>query len=282
MATVIFHYTELSLFLRDAWLNKKKHNASFTLRAWARALGMASHAPLQLALEGKRGIPSRYIPKLIKSLELKGAERSYFQTLTDLSRAKSPQERAFHFERLEELSPRGLPGREELTELRFLSNPLDAVVAEMTALRGFKATAEWIQQRLRISATREQISESLARLKKLQVLRISPEGLCLEKSSRHFTTPPDFRHAAIQAFHREGMKISSEALAEVPIEEREYGAYALPVRTRDIPELKAHLRRAIADVIARFEAETHNAQGAEVHLLSLQFCPVTREKTKNP
>lgn len=87
----IYTYTEPEVYLKDMLLMKKRKNPQFSLRAWARLLGMKTHTPLQLMLASKRPIPKKYIPLFGKSLMLSLDEVEYLELMIDYQRAKNPR-----------------------------------------------------------------------------------------------------------------------------------------------------------------------------------------------
>lgn len=87
----IYTYTEPEIYLKDMLYMKKRKNPQFSLRAWARLLGMKTHTPLQLMLASKRPIPKKYIPLFGKSLTLSLDEIEYLEMMIDHQRAKNPK-----------------------------------------------------------------------------------------------------------------------------------------------------------------------------------------------
>lgn len=87
----IYTYTEPEVYLKDMLYMKKRKNPQFSLRAWARLLGMKTHTPLQLMLASKRPIPKKYIPLFGKSLTLSLDEIEYLELMIDHQRAKNPK-----------------------------------------------------------------------------------------------------------------------------------------------------------------------------------------------
>lgn len=85
----IYTYTKPEVYLKDMLAAKKQKNPQFSLRAWARLLGMKTHTPLQLMLASKRPIPKKYIPLFGKSLTLSEEEVIYLEAMIDHQRART-------------------------------------------------------------------------------------------------------------------------------------------------------------------------------------------------
>lgn len=85
----IYTYNRPETYLKDMLASKKERNPQFSLRAWARLLGMKTHTPLQLMLASKRPIPKKYIPLFGKSLNLNDEEVVYLEAMIDNQRART-------------------------------------------------------------------------------------------------------------------------------------------------------------------------------------------------
>ena len=89
----IFEFNSSSLFLRSVWERKRVFNKSFTLRAWAKQLGISSYGTLHQIIKGMRPFPKKYAMALGESLGLDAKEILYFETLIDYEKAKSLKEK---------------------------------------------------------------------------------------------------------------------------------------------------------------------------------------------
>jgi uncharacterized protein (TIGR02147 family) len=99
----IYTYTEPEIYLKDMLQMKKRKNPQFSLRAWARLLGMKTHTPLQLMLASKRPIPKKYIPLFGKSLTLALDEIEYLEIMIDHQRAKNPKVKEIAYKKMMEV-----------------------------------------------------------------------------------------------------------------------------------------------------------------------------------
>ncbi|MBC76308.1 MAG: hypothetical protein CME64_09860 [Halobacteriovoraceae bacterium] len=97
----IYTYTRPELYLKDMLAAKKEKNPQFSLRAWARLLGMKTHTPLQLMLASKRPIPKKYIPLFGKSLNLSDEEIVYLEIMIDHQRARNEEQKKKCFDRMQ-------------------------------------------------------------------------------------------------------------------------------------------------------------------------------------
>ncbi|MEX0798144.1 MAG: TIGR02147 family protein [Bacteriovoracaceae bacterium] len=133
----IYTYTQPEIYLKDMLSAKKQKNPQFSLRAWARLLGMKTHTPLQLMLASKRPIPKKYIPLFGKSLSLSEEEVGFLEVMIDHQRARNPIEKNLQLNKMnaikrEKLGAAGFPNK-PATAKEEASNE-DAAKEEMAAL----------------------------------------------------------------------------------------------------------------------------------------------------
>ncbi len=129
----IYKYTKPSSYLQDIWEAKREKNPSFTIRAWAKQLGLKSHNPLYEVIRGKRKLPKNYIPQLIETLKLDPQESLYLEAMIDLEKAKKIEEKELYIARLQEMAPRSQIMMVEVENFRMLEDPLHMIIRNYSA-----------------------------------------------------------------------------------------------------------------------------------------------------
>jgi uncharacterized protein (TIGR02147 family) len=74
----IYEYLNPLDFLRDHLKERQDRNPRFSLRAWAKLMGLEGHTPVHQILAGKRAIPKKYLPQIVAALNLNCHEAMYF------------------------------------------------------------------------------------------------------------------------------------------------------------------------------------------------------------
>jgi uncharacterized protein (TIGR02147 family) len=271
----VFEYSNAAAFLRDTWEEKKRRNPAFTLRAWAKHLGMESHGPLHLILSGQRALPKKHVPLFIENLGLTPREGLYFETLVDLHRARSHEQKEFYLNRLTELSNRGEVRMFEVESFKYLANPIHTLILEMTALRGFRFDPKWIQKRLKIVATEKDVESAIERLIALGLLSEGKDGV-LAKTNHHLSTRPDISDRGIREYHRNISQVAQAALDQQSLAEREFGSYSFNLKRSALPLAKGAIREFFKDFFARFEAAA--GEGEETYQINVQLFGMTEDK----
>ncbi len=269
----IYKYTEFHIFLTDAWKEKRSRNRAFSMTAWARQLGLENSSPLSLAFKGKRALPKKYLPQIIKTLGLDMNQASYLEALLDLSRAHTPEQKLLYLNRLKELAPGEAFNAKIVDEFKYLSDPLHGAIIEMTDLKTFKNDPEWIQARLQTPASLQEISETLERLVSLNLLRMDELGK-LVKTHKHLTTEQDVADLGTQNYHKAVSDLAGKAVFEQDVSEREFDSYSFNLNKEKLKTAKARMRQFVNDFLKECEAQP--GDGDETFQLNLQLFKLTK------
>lgn len=278
MSTIsIFDYENPALFLRDSWNKKRIFNKNFSLRAWASQLGISSHGTFYHIVQGKRPLPKKYVKPVSQSLGLGAKESMYLETLVDLSKAKTMEHKAYYKDRLQELAPGEKLSFYEIETFQFLKNPLNGAIIELTNLTGFNSDPVWIQKRLTIKASLNEIQSSIKLLIELDLLKIEEGGL-LKRSNALIHTKQDIKNEALQEYHKNVLKMGSDQISIQDISKREFNATAIGIKNEDIPRAKEKIRDFLSDFIKEFE--TSEGQADEIYQLGIQYFGLTNKENK--
>ena len=164
-------FLETNKLLSEKFNEKKLRNPSFSIRSWASQMGLSSHGGLQQILAGKRTVPKKYIPGIIKTLSLNTGEAMYFETLIDFEKAKNPEEKEIYYKRLNHLRPNKREVQVlEIENFKYFQNPLHSIIRTMIERSDFENNPEWIKKKLRIKTTKREVEEVLERLIRLDLI----------------------------------------------------------------------------------------------------------------
>lgn len=271
----IFQYTDPCLFLRDSYEEIKRRNSQFSIRSWARMMGLNHHNPLFEMMGGKRKIARSMIPYLSKSLKLGRSEALYFYELVNLQRAKSFDERELVLEKLSRLSQQKKLSITEMDTFKCLRDPLHIIVAELTRLPDFQEDPTWIKERLSFRVSNSAIASSLRRLLKTGLLIRDEDGR-LKKTSEHLYSKSDVVDLGLQSYHLGVMNLGEHALKTQDILEREYNALCLTIDRKNLTSIKKYLRQFIHEFVGHFESTEED--GTDLYQLNTQFFNLTKNK----
>lgn len=269
----IYKYTEFHKFLTDAWRDKRSRNSAFSMTAWAHQMGLENSSPLSLAFKGKRALPKKYLPQIIRTLDLDPSQAQYLEALLDLSRAKTPEQKLLYLERLRQLSPTADLGGQVVEEFKYLSDPMHGAIIEMTDLKDFHESPEWIQARLHFTLTVSEIRETIERLLQLNLLKRDEQGR-LTKSHGHLTTPQDVADLGTQTYHKAVSQMAGEAVFSQDVVGREFNSYSFNLKRDKLIKAKKAMRAFINDFLTEYEAKP--GEGDETYQLNLQLFKLSK------
>ncbi len=273
--TDTYMYLETNKLLNERFKEKQGKNPSFSIRSWANQMGLASHGGLQQILSGKRTVPKKYIPQIIKSLNFNTGEAMYFETLVDFEKAKTPEEKDLYYQRLNHLRPNKKEVQVvEIENFRYFQNPLHSIVRTMIDRDDFENNPEWIRKNVRVKTTQREIKEIIERLIVLGF--VSEKDGVLEKVHKHIKNKVDVSSKAVETYHQLMSMMASEEVKKQSVDEREYNSFCLNLKRGQLKNAKRKMRDFIDEFIAEFEAPSKKSD--ETYQLNVQLFSLTKNK----
>ncbi len=271
----IFGYTDYRAYLRDFYAFRKDGTHGYSFRSFSKAAGFSSPNILKLVIDGERNISADAIVKFLKALGLKGAMAEYFTALVKMNQAKSDREKETHFATLQKLTPQAKRRDLNAESLKYVSNWLYPVIREMVGLVEFRDDPYWISRRINGRATVVEIGQALQFLLK--------EGF-IEKVDGRFVardnmvlSSDEVRSLAIRNYHRQMLEQAKEALENLPLEEREYGALTFVLPEAALAELKYKMKMFRSE-LHKWAMQVSEEQGGELVVqVNAQMYPHTKK-----
>jgi uncharacterized protein (TIGR02147 family) len=248
---------------------RKKVNPSYSLRAYARDLGIAA-PQLSSVIKGTKGISPESAKNLAKKLDLSEEEAEVFQhsALALHSREKSKREKSQDvlnkliegkkFQTLKE------PSFSLINEWFYLS------LLQMFELKDFKPNSSWMSDRLGI--TKQEVDTALVVLEKTKLLK-KIDGFY--KPTQEFIKTEDIPSRTIRFHLQQMLNKASKALDTQSIDERDFSSTVFSIDAKQIGEFKKKLR-AFREQFCQDASLTRNK--TEIYNLSIQFFRVTKLK----
>jgi len=234
--------------------NRKTRNASYSLRAFARDLGV-SPAALSQYLSRKRELSNKNRRLIAEKLNLSPLEQ---EALIATAQTR----------------PGVQDHRLQISEdtFKLISDWVSVAILSLARLRENQAKATWVSKRLGI--TESQAKDALQRLMRAELIEVKAGRL--QRTGKVFTTTSDVPSQAIRKFHLSVLHKAQEALLDLPVDTRDITVMTMPADPAKLQEAKKILertRRRIADLLTTDEA-------SEVYVLSMQLFPVSKPRAK--
>lgn len=241
----------------EEFRQRKLHNSLYSLRAFARDLGIGKSSLCDFFVE-KRLLSKKNVQKVAKKLGL-----TPLQVKTINGAEPDPA--------AAEKNNKQLVLEEDL--FRLIADWYYLAILNLAKIPSHSAKPAWIARRLGINL--EDAEEAVSRLARLGLLSL--EKGKLKRTALPLSTSRDIPSEAIRKHHRHQLRLALESLQEDSLEEREFGAVTMAINLRHLQKAKEFLHRTkkrLSSVLEKDEPE-------EVYIFSFQLFPVKNRKRED-
>jgi uncharacterized protein (TIGR02147 family) len=247
--------------LREEFARRQRANTSYSLRAFAKQLGMQAPT-LSAVLAGKRPLSMAAAETLPEKLSFSPAEKKRF--LNSVYYRKAPPAVVHSIE--ESSAAKTL--REEL-HFKIIAEWEHYAVLTLVETRGFRAEKGWIAKRLRISDARAQTA--LDRLKEAGLISVDSIGRTRLHQVNVMTTSEETASVALRQSHREALTMGIEKLESLPIELRDFSSMTIAVSMDKLKDAKKLIRNFQEQISKLLE----DGKRTEVYQICVQLYPLS-------
>jgi uncharacterized protein (TIGR02147 family) len=256
-------------FLLEEFKSRRSRNPHYSLRAYARDLGMPA-SKLSQNLRGLCGISVAKAETIAVRLQMRDDERQLFLALVESQHARSRVARQQAQVALQKIRD------EKLTEMclekfSVVRDWYHMAILEMTDIRGFKADPEWIAQRLGLST--DVVKEAVARLQQLELLKI--EDGVWSQTGQDLKLSSSAPSRTIREHHKQIITKAIVAIDQVQMDRREYSTQTVAIDAGAVPEIKQLIQEFQHKVCKLSKRGNMNS----VYVLSVQLFPLVEEAT---
>ena len=262
---MIYEFEHLHEYLRAELVKRMSKNASYSLRAYARDLGVpAPH--LSEFLNRKRRFGKVRAVNAARALKLEDREAEYFYTLAELEEVSETSAEALVRTRLNTLRPKERQ-RFSLSSDTFdvLSDWKHFAFLERIGIRDLQANSESLASDFDCSVVEAQ--SVLDRLSRLGLARLNEQGFWEKVSADLHFEDFEINHA-LRKFHRETLQLALKALELQSPEERDSASLTLAFSRQKLEKVRELFSHWIEALNRESENENPNA---DVYHLNLQF-----------
>lgn len=272
MQISIYQYSDPRQFLLDLLSEKQRDEPTYSVRRWAKDMGMKSHSLLVMLLQGKRPLRAQHCDFLQNGIELNTNELTYFQTLIHLQNAKTIQEQKTISTFLDEMHPGEYFQSKEVSEFLAISDWRCMALLAMTELKGFRGSEKEIYEHFDKKVPITKIRSILGHLLELKLIKRHADNT-LKATYNRITTKNDISNEGAKEYHRQVIDLAKNAIDKQSPKDREFQSFALSVADDKIDLAK--------DMIRKFRSKLSKAvsgDGDQVYQTNIQFFQLT----KNP
>ena len=265
--------TDYRQVLKSAYSRRREKNASYSLRSYARDLGVSS-SMLSEVLSGKKKLSRKTALKINKSLKLSSHDSKLFLLSVDLETPGFSQTRESVESKISEQSSFGKSISLNEERFAFISDFRHLVLLSMIGLPSFKNNLSWIAGKLGVF--QHQVTALLNGLKKLKIVE-SIAGGKIQINHQYIFSSDGSSGKAIREFHRATLQHTAQALDQVPIEERDFYTSIFAIDEADFSEIQKEVREFQQRIYLKFSKKpTAN----RVYAIQNQIIPYSKRTTE--
>lgn len=266
----VYDYSDPKEYLSAVLAKKKEINPHFSLRAWAKHLGLANHSLLSMVLNGNRRLKSKMAVKIATALKLPEKDAKYFDLLVLYTNASSNDERDLYSSMLAQLHPAQKFHELKSDTFKVVNDWRHFLIPLLFGLQGFKPSLTWISNRIGKRMTPDQVNDAIQRLLRVGLLRQDEEGKISYDGNIRFSQD-DVPNETVRKCQAQILDEAKKALEKQSPLEREFQFFTFTMEKSRVQEAK----KAIRDFKEHFAAKFAKDAGDEVFELGIQFFRLT-------
>lgn len=255
--------------LTEEFERRKQLNTSYSMRAYARDLGMSAPR-LSQVMSKKTGISVEAAEALAQKLKLQDDKKKWFCHSVGALHARSTKEKNDFKEKILEYKEEAKRFSElHLEYFKVIADWFHFAILELTYLQDFQNDYDWMAAKLGITSAEVQCA--VERMKALDLIK--EENGKLIDSFKFLATPSDVPSIALRKYNTQLMKKAIEALHEQDVSQREVSSNIFSIDKEMIPAFKDKIRSF------RRELEQEASQSKKknaVYCLGMQFHELTK------
>ena len=263
--------TSYQTILKQTLKERTQANAGYSLRSFARDLGLAP-STLSEILNGRKGLSPKKSRLVAQALRLPDWQASLFCDLVTQDHSKSPKDRAAAHQRLKESAHDNHVRIIKFTALKALTSWIDLGILELTHIKDFKGTHSWITKKLGVQDS--EIKESVARLMQAGLLEIE-NGRWTDVSPL-FSTTDGIPNESIRNFQRGVLNLALKKLENTDVTARTVKSVVFSLVDSEIPAAQKILDEAISKIVRLSDKSPQPRD--QVMCFSAQLFPLTNVK----
>ena len=249
--------------LIDAFASRKSRNPNYSLRAFAKFLGISKTA-LSAVLSGRRRFSRKAVETISRKLMLSPAQKNIF--------SKQMQDaRTNNHDNTDQVDVREYLLLQE-DRFKLISDWFYMGVLLLAQLPDHKADAKWIADRLGISEI--EAHSALGVLARLGLIDIRAGRIV--RTSPAVSVPGGKPSESIRKYHRQNLRKAEIALDEEPVSRRIFNSICIPTR----PERLKEAARIMDEFQEKMSALASDDRATDIYTLAIQFFPITKQENK--
>jgi uncharacterized protein (TIGR02147 family) len=218
--------------LKDVFVERIRKNPQYSLRAYAKHLGL-SPGGLSQILSGKKKLSVERAEVIAERMGLKSLERDVFLLKVEWASAKTEKRKSWILDQMRALSPTEVTHSVSADEFESFSRWYGLPLHELVRLRPGIQVSEIAQF---FSVPAPEVKDLCERMIRLKLL-VSSESGALSTAVPYVHIASENRNQIIQAYYRELLPKIEDAVVNLTPKERAAGAEVFSISDDQLPEV---------------------------------------------
>ncbi len=265
-----------STFLKAIFETKVQNNKNFSLRAFARDIGL-SPGGLSQIFSGKKRLSVDRADDISKRLKLNANEAEVFLTLVERGSTSSDSRRADLSEKISILRGDNAALNLTLDQFRLLSSWYGFAILELITVCDPTLSNKAIAKRLNISAT--EVELTLERLLRLELIEPGKGKQRFVRTRDNFLFSTEVPVEALQRYYKDVNILIEKAVMTQGKKERASGGQVIAFDPKQLEEVRKRINAFLDDLNAFAEKGKNRT---EVYQAITHFFKLTEDKGRTP
>ena len=271
----IYDYFNYRHYLQDFYVEKKSADNHFSFQSFADTCGFKSKSFVKLVMDGKKNLTNDSVQRLNKTLGLGTKAFSYFSVLVKFNQAKTVKERNKYFSRLESFNKRN-PAKIILkNKYRFYSEWYHNTIRELICMDDFGDDYRRIARMVQPNLSVRQVKESIKLLQQFKLIKKTKDGYV--QTDAIISTGNEVRDLAVSNFHKQNLKLASDAIERVTPLKRDISCVVLGLSAKGANKVKEEVQEFRKRLLKIAENDSDQDR---VYHYNMQFFPTATKNTK--
>ena len=268
---MILEHSNYRTYLKSVIAEKQRKSPGFSMRAFARQIGLGQSAVSQV-LAGKKNLSLDSAAKIAQKLRLNETEAEYFRLLVQIETTKNHELKKSFLTRAQSLNT-----NRDIRDLSvdFFASIADwyhIVIENLLDVKNFSFNASEISKLLGI--TRIEAETAIERLLRLEIIERDPNNqtkYCRVKD--YIITKSQVPNQALRTFHQNMLEKAIESLETQSPQEKFIGTETFAISQKMLPEISKLADEFLQNIAKICEASDNKT---DVYHLGLQFFNLTK------
>jgi uncharacterized protein (TIGR02147 family) len=267
---MILEHSNYRTFLKSVIVEKQRANPAFSMRAFAKHIGLGQSAVSQV-LAGKKNLSFESASRIAQKLKLEEKEAEYFRLLVQIETTKDPEIKKSLLFRAQSLNSDHKVRDLSVDLFSTIADWYHAVIENLTEVAGFDFTPAEISKCLGISKHEAELA--IERLLRLEMIEQDPKDPNKYRRVREYTlTTSQVPNKALRSFHRQMMEKAIDSLETQTPKEKFIGTETIAFSKDSLPqvfELADEFLKKVVKISENSKLKT------DVYHLGVQFFNLT-------